>query len=116
SAIKPVQGSQIPKNNNYVVNFPSALRVSLVLLNPNSKIPGLFRQIRANNFLQDLSHFTRVQELQLFPQPACKRGSTFDRRILEWPSQSPDLNPNENMWQNLKNKDQITSPCDLVRM
>uniref|UniRef100_A0A3Q3BP08 Trace amine associated receptor 1 n=1 Tax=Kryptolebias marmoratus TaxID=37003 RepID=A0A3Q3BP08_KRYMA len=27
------------------------------MANPNSQIPGLFRQIRANNFLQDLCHF-----------------------------------------------------------
>ena len=36
--------------------------------------------------------------------------------VLEWPSQSPDLNPIENLWQNLKKEVHKRSPCNLTEL
>ncbi|MEQ2305527.1 hypothetical protein AMECASPLE_038816 [Ameca splendens] len=42
------------------------------MVNPNSQIPGPFRQIRRNNFLQDLSHFTPESRNRNLPPILCK--------------------------------------------
>ncbi|MEQ2261159.1 hypothetical protein XENORESO_006566 [Xenotaenia resolanae] len=42
------------------------------MVNPNSQIPGPFHQIRRNNFLQDLSHFTLESRNRNLPPILCK--------------------------------------------
>ncbi|MEQ2216355.1 hypothetical protein XENOCAPTIV_014862 [Xenoophorus captivus] len=73
TALMAVQENQIQKTIIRVrltINFLSALRVSMA--NPNSQIPGPFRQIRANNFLQDLSLFTPESRNHNLPVILCK--------------------------------------------
>ena len=37
-------------------------------------------------------------------------------KVMEWPSQSPDLNPRDNLWAELKKRVRARRPTDLTQL
>ena len=45
-----------------------------------------------------------------------KRFKNNDVNVLEWPTESPDLNPKENMWRDLKTRVMARKPTNLTQL
>uniref|UniRef100_A0AAZ3NS11 Tc1-like transposase DDE domain-containing protein n=1 Tax=Oncorhynchus tshawytscha TaxID=74940 RepID=A0AAZ3NS11_ONCTS len=71
------------------------------------------REILDENLLQSSSPSNRTMTLSTQPR---QRGSGFRTNLLEWPSQSPDLNLIEHLWKDLKIAVQRHSPSNLTEL